>query len=204
MIELGFRTWDGEQRRFVVGEGRVTVGRTANNDLVIDDLALTAQHCEFITKGDRVLVRDLNSTSGTFLDGEMVEEAIVSPGQTLNLGTFRIEIGVVSQASGTAAGSQVAEAMPSRLKDGTFSCLQHAEDRAEFECPDCFRLSCSRCFEEKSGRECPVCGGQMSVIDWSGLERTKEDVLLDLVPEKIKRALDYWGRYEDWQRRRNP
>lgn len=194
MIRLRYSTWDGKVHLRVLAEGRTSLGRMAENDVAVDDLSVSGRHCELEVLGDRVIVRDLGSAGGTFLDGCLVEEAPVFPGQVLNLGTFAIRI---EEAGGDGIERMSAEgkdAFPAQLEDGTYSCMRHRETRAEFECDRCYALFCGECFseEERSKTICPSCGRELRVLDWSGMERTRGDVLKDLLPEEVKKVLRHW------------
>jgi len=45
----------------------ITVGRAPNNDLIVADTTVSRRHAELYHRGERWVVRDLNSTSGTFV-----------------------------------------------------------------------------------------------------------------------------------------
>ncbi|MDQ6630484.1 MAG: FHA domain-containing protein [Verrucomicrobiota bacterium] len=65
-------------------------GRKPENDFAINDASISGRHCE-IEKADKdVIVRDLGSTNGTFIDGQAIEEATLNPGQILRLGNVEI------------------------------------------------------------------------------------------------------------------
>lgn len=194
MIRLRYSTWDGKVHLRVLAEGRTSIGRTAENDVAVDDLSVSERHCELEVLGDKVIVRDLDSAGGTFLDGCLVEESPVFPGQVLNLGTFAIWI---EEAGGDGSERMSAEgkaAFPARLEDGTYSCMRHRGTRAEFECDRCYALFCGECFseEERSRAICSSCGLELRVLGWSGMERTRGDVLKDLLPEEVKKVLRRW------------
>jgi pSer/pThr/pTyr-binding forkhead associated (FHA) protein len=205
MLELRFNTWDGKAETFLLKEGRTRVGRVSQNDLQIDDLALSAHHCEFLVTGDEVTVRDVDSASGTFLDGEMVEKAKVVSGQVINLGTFSIEAHAVSETPFESQNAQ-SLALPVQLEDGTYSCQSHASNRAEYECENCFALFCSECFQDSPTDQialhCPRCKQALKGVDWSGMGRTRQDVVKGILPNSVKRTLDYWQKYQDWEQNR--
>ena len=196
MIKLRYSTWDGKVHLRVLAEGRTSLGRTAENDVVVDDLSVSGRHCEFEVLGDRVIVRDLDSAGGTFLDGRLVEEAQVFPGQILNLGTFAIRIESVGGDGSERRPAEGEATLPAQLKDGTYSCMRHREARAEFECDRYYVLFCGECFSGKGtdagGMICPSCGRELRVLDWSGMERTRGDVVKDLLPEEVKKVLRRW------------
>ncbi|PRQ04534.1 Transcriptional regulatory protein ZraR [Enhygromyxa salina] len=70
-----------------VARPRITVGRSAVNDLVLTDTSVSGTHLQ-ITLGDKrgIVLRDLESTNGTLLQGLRVREAYIEPGATISLG----------------------------------------------------------------------------------------------------------------------
>ncbi|MBO1755717.1 FtsK/SpoIIIE domain-containing protein [Allobranchiibius sp. CTAmp26] len=81
-------------RSALTGE-RVTVGRAPENHLTLDDDDLSRRHCELRIEQGRVVVRDLCSTNGTWIDGTPVGPDVVElrVGQRLRVGgtTFALE-----------------------------------------------------------------------------------------------------------------
>ena len=70
-----------------VARPRITVGRSAVNDLVLTDTSVSGTHLQ-ITLGDKrgILLRDLDSTNGTLVGGLRVREAYIEPGTTISVG----------------------------------------------------------------------------------------------------------------------
>ena len=58
----------GASQVYLLDVPRLTVGRTRENLLTISDPAISRHHAEFIRLGDDVLLRDLGSTNGTFIN----------------------------------------------------------------------------------------------------------------------------------------
>src|SRR5262249_28331529 len=52
-------------------------------------------------RGSDVLVRDLNSTNGTFINGEKITESVLKPGQVLRLGQIEMRLETDAPASST-------------------------------------------------------------------------------------------------------
>jgi pSer/pThr/pTyr-binding forkhead associated (FHA) protein len=69
-----------------------TVGRVSDNAFEIPEASVSSHHAELVLQGNDVLVRDLNSTNGTFINGERVAEAILKPGQVLRFGTIELKL----------------------------------------------------------------------------------------------------------------
>ncbi len=74
---------------------KTTVGRVADNTFEIPETSVSSHHAEILLRGNEVVVRDLNSTNGTYINGEKITEAVLKPGQILRLGTveMRLETG---------------------------------------------------------------------------------------------------------------
>ena len=69
---------------------RLTIGRSAVNDLVLTDTSISGLHAELIVSPTGVLLRDLGSTNGSFIHGVRVKEAWIEPGMTMLLGKTAI------------------------------------------------------------------------------------------------------------------
>ena len=62
------------------------LGRTLDNDIRINHPGVSTSHCEIRWLNDEVIVRDLNSTNGTFVNGQRIAESHLTPGQILRVG----------------------------------------------------------------------------------------------------------------------
>ena len=72
---------------------KITVGRVEDNSFQVSDPSVSSHHCEILLKGTEVIVRDLNSTNGTFINGKEVKgEASIPAGQVLRLGQIEIRV----------------------------------------------------------------------------------------------------------------
>jgi pSer/pThr/pTyr-binding forkhead associated (FHA) protein len=71
---------------------RTTIGRVEDNTFQIAEPSISSHHCEILLKGNDVVVKDLNSTNGTFINGERITEATLKPGQTLRLGQVELKL----------------------------------------------------------------------------------------------------------------
>ncbi len=50
----------------------ITIGRKGNNDISIDNLAVSGMHARIIRENDKFLIEDLNSLNGTFINGQKI------------------------------------------------------------------------------------------------------------------------------------
>ena len=67
------------------------LGRSDENELPIPEESISSRHCVFILSGADVIVRDLNSSNGTYVNGEPVPEAILRPGDSVQVGVIDIK-----------------------------------------------------------------------------------------------------------------
>ena len=79
---------------------RTTIGRVDDNAFAIPEASVSSHHCEVLLKGNDVVVKDLDSTNGTYINDERVTEAVLRPGQILRLGHLEMRL-----ESGDAAAS---------------------------------------------------------------------------------------------------
>ena len=80
----------------VVG-GRLTIGKAADNDLVLTDDTVSRHHCEIVRAPDGLHARDLDSTNGTKIDGTRIREAMVTTGSVLKVGEIEIQFRPTAQ-----------------------------------------------------------------------------------------------------------
>jgi hypothetical protein len=79
---------------------RTTIGRVEDNAFPIPEPSVSAHHCEVLLRGNEIVVRDLNSTNGTFVNGEPIKESVLKPGQILRLGQVELRL---SDGAGAAS-----------------------------------------------------------------------------------------------------
>ena len=79
-------------RIFDLDVERTTVGRVEDNTFQIADGSVSSHHAEILLQGSDIVIRDLNSTNGTFINGEKITETVLKPGQTLRLGQVELKI----------------------------------------------------------------------------------------------------------------
>ena len=71
--------------------GRTSVGRAADNDLVVTHPSVSAHHAELRFDSEQFLLRDLSSSNGTFVNGERVTSATLNAGDIVHLGPVALE-----------------------------------------------------------------------------------------------------------------
>jgi len=73
-------------------QARLLIGRSSGCQLVLGDDTVSRRHAELFIEDGRWLLRDLDSSNGTWLNGRRIVEAEVRPGDVLHLGGCRLRL----------------------------------------------------------------------------------------------------------------
>jgi pSer/pThr/pTyr-binding forkhead associated (FHA) protein len=82
---------DKSPTAFDLEEEYTHVGRGAGNEIFLPYPSVSNRHCIFIRSGSDIVVRDLNSSNGTFVNGEAIAEVILLPGDMLQIGVVQMK-----------------------------------------------------------------------------------------------------------------
>jgi pSer/pThr/pTyr-binding forkhead associated (FHA) protein len=63
-----------------------------DNTFQIADPSVSSHHCEVHFRGSDIVIKDLNSTNGSYVNGEKITESVLKPGQTLRLGQIELKL----------------------------------------------------------------------------------------------------------------
>lgn len=66
------------------------IGRTDENDITIEHRSVSRNHAKLVREGDRVRILDLKSANGVLVNDEEVEQAVLQPGDVVELGRVRM------------------------------------------------------------------------------------------------------------------
>ena len=72
--------------------GQLTIGRSPPCDLVLADQMVSGEHARIVLDGDSLVLHDLQSRNGTFLNGERVASADLRPGDEITLGRSSLQL----------------------------------------------------------------------------------------------------------------
>lgn len=78
---------DGEKKEQTIGTRKITIGRAEENEITVKDSKASRFHCFLKHEAGRYIVVDLDSTNGTFVNEQRVEETIdLRNGDTVQVG----------------------------------------------------------------------------------------------------------------------
>lgn len=85
-VSLVMFTKGGERRDFEIRDGKAIIGRTTDCDIQIGLGVVSRRHCEISVKGEKVAVKDLGSSNGTYVNNRRVQLAEAAAGETITVG----------------------------------------------------------------------------------------------------------------------
>jgi len=85
---------DGERRSFSLPRDVTVIGRREDCDLRIPLSDVSRKHCRLIKDGDTLRLEDLGSSNGTFHNQVRIQEAIVQPGDAIQIGPVAFAVQV--------------------------------------------------------------------------------------------------------------
>ena len=80
------------QRKIVLRQLPTVVGRGPDAEVSIDDRWVSRVHCVIRAVDGTLVVRDLESSNGTLVNGNSITEAVLLPDDTLTIGVTRFEV----------------------------------------------------------------------------------------------------------------
>jgi pSer/pThr/pTyr-binding forkhead associated (FHA) protein len=113
MTKIILKFKDKVLKEIPVEKELITIGRKPDNDIEIDNLAVSGHHARIFKMEDWFLVEDLNSLNGTFVNGKMIQEYPLKNGDEILIGKH-----VLKFISTDVSGSKEPEAV---LKKGEAS-----------------------------------------------------------------------------------
>lgn len=119
MAKLVVLSPEQKGRSYELKVDKTTIGRVEDNTFQITESSVSSHHCEVLLRGGDVVIKDLNSTNGSFINGEKISESVLKPGQTLRLG--QIELRLETGDSTTTPPAPGAPAAPAPASGSTTS-----------------------------------------------------------------------------------
>jgi hypothetical protein len=185
MVRLRMEGGPHGLREILLNPGLNRLGRVEDNDFQVSDDSISSHHCQIELKDGVITVWDLNSTNGTFIDGQPIQQAVLHPGQVLSLGT----VPMVCEADPAGAPAQMltgpppvggpfppaAKPIPLPVTGNIEVCSQHPQAASKWCCLKCGAAFCSTCVNTtrvggEFFRACSKCGGScVSVAEYQRL-----------------------------------
>ncbi len=77
--------------RFLLDRDEITAGRHPRSDVFLDDITVSRHHVKFLREGDQVVLRDVGSLNGTYVNRSLVDgDVALEDGDEVQIGKFRM------------------------------------------------------------------------------------------------------------------
>jgi pSer/pThr/pTyr-binding forkhead associated (FHA) protein len=93
--------------RFLLDADITTAGRHPESDIFLDDVTVSRRHAEFRRQGGEFVVSDVGSLNGTYVNRERIDEAVLSGGDEVQIGKYRLVFFASHQRGGEPGRSEV-------------------------------------------------------------------------------------------------
>ncbi len=81
-----------EVDRKVLDQELIAIGRDMDNDIVINNLSVSRCHAILTVHNDKITVKDMASSNGTFINGEKIEEGVLKAGDLMLIGKYILRL----------------------------------------------------------------------------------------------------------------
>ncbi len=81
-----------DEFQFDAAQHTITLGRRATNDVCIPDLSVSGNHATITIHNDKVVLQDLNSTNGSYVNGQVIQRTTLHPGDEIILGKILLNV----------------------------------------------------------------------------------------------------------------
>lgn len=94
MIKLILKLKDTQIEEFALEKEVLHIGRAQENDIVIDNIAVSRRHAQVERREESFLLRDLNSSNGTYLNGVRIDaqDHELHDGDLIGIAKFEIQV----------------------------------------------------------------------------------------------------------------
>jgi len=145
-------------------------GRSPANDFLIDHPTISANHCEIELGDGGVVVRDCDSTNGTYVGERPVSQATLWAGQVLRLGDVELLVESTDVTISIPKFEVPRPAPPIVRADGSLVCPKHKDAKVTHQCTHCRQVLCDECvhrIRRRGGKVlklCPLCSHKCEPI----------------------------------------
>lgn len=105
----------------------LTIGRSDDNTVAINNPSVSGKHCKLTVNGDQVTLKDLGSTNGTRVNGQDVKETVLTPRDVVQFGSvdflFYSEDIPLSEAEAIYNKTEIVEAAGPAVKPQSFNSI---------------------------------------------------------------------------------
>ncbi|MFO1513160.1 MAG: FHA domain-containing protein [Verrucomicrobiota bacterium] len=164
-------------------------GRNPENHFPIDHPTVSSLHCDITLTADGVLLHDHDSTNGTFIDGQPVQQGVLLPGQTVRLGDVELFVETTDVHIAIPEIERAIPTPPVVLPDGAMLCPRHPTATVTHRCTHCHAVLCDECvtrLRRRGGQTLKLCALCSHAVELIAAEKPKKKGFLAKLTATIK------------------
>ena len=132
-------------KEYALSKSTFTVGRLPDNQIQVDNLAVSGHHAKIYWEGDHFVLEDTGSFNGTFLNNERISKHVLANGDNILVGKHTLTFAddgsesfdaVPPQAAAAAGPATTAQALdpvpPPKLRTGMLAIISGRTDQKEY------------------------------------------------------------------------
>lgn len=78
--------------RVRIDKEKISIGRDSDNDIYINNLAISRYHARILYQDDKIFIEDLESSNGTYLNGKKISHTEINENDTILIGKYKLNI----------------------------------------------------------------------------------------------------------------
>lgn len=121
IAHLKIKCPDGTERSYPLSDGRsYRAGRLESADICLEDTGISRLHAMFTVSSTGVVVSDLSSTNGTFVNGKKIAIPVdIQTGDVVDIGSFKCSVSLVGNELGATGKGASGRTMTAQLRPST-------------------------------------------------------------------------------------
>lgn len=131
MAKLIGMSGDFKGREYPIEQGEISIGRKADNTILLDHPTISSHHCRILRNGDACVLQDLGSTNGTRANSRDVKETALHHKDLIQLGSIEF---LFDAPELTSAGARYTDAN-AEMATGAMSAPQDFASISPFGAP---------------------------------------------------------------------
>jgi pSer/pThr/pTyr-binding forkhead associated (FHA) protein len=112
-----------------IGSSEVSIGRSPDNGLVIDNPSVSNYHARVFNEEGRLMLEDFGSLNGTFVNGQRVKMVMLKPGDSVVVGKHTIVVSESREMEGPGNGHGASRPAPPKINE---TVVLDTKERREF------------------------------------------------------------------------
>ncbi|MEI2723290.1 MAG: FHA domain-containing protein [Verrucomicrobiota bacterium] len=151
MARLLKKSGTGEPEVLELNMGLNRFGRDPENHFAINHPSVSAHHCDITLTAKAVLLRDCNSTNGTFINDKRTKKAMLQAGQTVRLGEVELFVETIEVTIAIPHFDRPRPAQPPplvALPGDKLHCVRHPDSLVTHQCSNCRQVLCKECVRQ--------------------------------------------------------